>query len=298
LGASRQVDLNMSLDPERYALLLLERIERVVRITINRPERRNAISPAIQRELIEAVEAAARDCDVHAVIVRGAGKSFCAGYDIGAGASAHDGTAQPSLPRRALETAEMARGWSRIWNAPIAVIAQIHGDCLAGGTDLALHCDLIVAAEDAVIGFPAVRMGGTPPTNMWLYHVGVQWSKRLLFTGDTFTGRMAEKIGFALEAVPAEALDASVLTLSARIAAVGRDIVGINKHVLNRGVDLMGRALLQDIAAPMDAVANQAPEMAAFQARAGEIGLAAAFKERDGPFADGVPLDLPERHSR
>ena len=150
-----------------------------------------------------------------------------------------------------------------------------------------------VAAEDATIGFPALRMGGTPPTNMWLYHVGAQWAKRLLFTGDTFTGRMAERIGFALEAVPAERLDDHVLALATRVAAMGRDIVAINKHVLNRGVDLMGRALLQDIAAPMDSIANMAPEMTAFQRRAQEIGLGAAFKERDAPFAEGVPLDAP-----
>jgi enoyl-CoA hydratase len=248
----------------------------------------------VQTDLIDAVEGAADDSGVHAVIIRGAGKSFCSGYDVSpSGDAGHAATVQVSLPRRAVETVNMARGWSRIWNAPIAVIAQVHGHCLAGGTDLALHCDLVVTAEDAVIGFPALRMGGTPPTNMWLYHVGTQWAKRLLYTGDTFTGRMAERIGFALEAVPAHRLDDHVLALATRIAAMGRDIVAINKHVLNRGVDLMGRALLQDLAAPMDSIANMAPEMAAFQARAAEIGLGAAFKERDAPFAAGVPLDVP-----
>jgi enoyl-CoA hydratase len=276
-----------------YETLLVEKIGRVLRLTLNRPERRNALSRAIQTELIDAVDAAGQDSDVHAVIIRGAGKSFCAGYDVTPSGEKedHGAATQISLPRRAIETAAMARGWSRIWNAPVAVIAQVHGHCLAGGTDLALHCDLVLTAEDAIIGYPALRMGGTPPTNMWLYHVGAQWAKRLLYTGDTFTGRMAEKIGFALEAVPAARLDEHVLTLATRIAAMGRDIVAINKHVLNRGIDLMGRALLQDIAAPMDAVANQAPEMAAFQARAQEIGLGAAFKERDLPFAQGVPID-------
>jgi len=129
---------------------------------------------------------------------------------------------------------------------------------------------------------------------MWLYNVGPQWAKRLLFTGDTFTGRLAEKIGFALEAVPAEELDDRVMALASRIAAMGRDIVAINKFVINKGLDLMGRAVLQEIAAPMDSIANQAPEMAAFTMRAREIGLAAAFKERDAPFADGVPLDTDD----
>lgn len=284
----------MEIAERNFNTLLVEQIDRVLRITLNRADRRNALSRALQTELIDAVEGAAGDPSVHAVIIRGAGKSFCSGYDVTASGEAGQAAAsQVSLPRRAIETVTMARGWSRIWNAPIAVIAQVHGHCLAGGTDLALHCDLVVTAEDAVIGFPALRMGGTPPTNMWLYHVGTQWAKRLLYTGDTFTGRMAEKIGFALEAVPAERLDDHVLALATRIGTMGRDIVAINKHVLNRGVDLMGRALLQDLAAPMDSIANMAPEMAAFQARAAEIGLGAAFKERDAPFARGVPLDVP-----
>lgn len=285
----------MGIAEQSFDTLLVEQIDRVLRITINRPDRRNALSRAVQTDLIAAVEGAASDPSVHAVIIRGAGRSFCSGYDVTpSGEAGHAAAAAVSLPRRAVETVAMARGWSRIWNAPLSVIAQVHGHCLAGGTDLALHCDLVVTAEDAVIGFPALRMGGTPPTNMWLYHVGPQWAKRLLYTGDTFTGRMAEKIGFALEAVPAEELDAHVLKLATRIAAMGRDIVAINKHVLNRGIDLMGRALLQDISAPMDSIANMAPEMAAFQTRAQEIGLAAAFKERDLPFAEGVPLDAPK----
>ena len=276
-----------------YETLAVECFDRVLRITLNRPEQRNAISPQLQSELVDAVEAAGADPEAHAVVIRGAGPAFCAGYDIGSG-----GHAEPeggiSLPRRAVETVAMARRWSRIWNAPIPVLAQVHGHCLAGGTDLALHCDLVIAARDAVFGFPALRMGGTPPTNMWLYHVGPQWAKRLLYTGDTFTGRLAARIGFALEAVPAEQLEERVMALAARIGAMGRDILAVNKHVLNQGIDLMGRAQLQELAAPLDAIANQAPEMAAFAARAREIGLGAAFKERDAPFAEGVPLDVPE----
>jgi enoyl-CoA hydratase len=288
----------MSVADKSYQTLLVEQIDRVVRVTLNRPERRNAISQAMQRELIDVVEACAQDSRAHVIVISGAGKSFCAGYDVGstaAHAESGNSPAAVSVPRRAVETIRLAQGWSRLWNAPLPVIAQIHGHCLAGGTDLALHCDLVMTAEDATIGFPALRMGGTPPTNMWLYNVGPQWAKRLLYTGDTITGRLAEQIGFALEAVPAAQLETRVQALATRIAAMGRDIVAINKQVLNTGLDLMGRAALQTIAASMDAVANQAPEMAAFSARAQQIGLAAAFKERDAPFADGVPLDLPRK---
>ena len=279
----------MSDPKQKFETLLLDRDGKVLRITLNRPERRNAISSKVQAELIEAVEAAAEDASTNAVIIRGAGESFCSGYDITPGGEAKGDDV--SLPRRAMATVALARGWSRIWNAAIPVIAQIHGHCLAGGTDLAQHCDLIMVAENATIGFPALRMGGTPPTNMWLYNVGPQWAKRLLFTGDTFTGRLAVQIGFALEAIPEPDLENHVLSLAKRIAAMGRDIVAINKHVINKGLDLMGRSTLQEISAPLDAIANQAPEMAAFLIRAKEIGLAAAFKERDASFAEGLPLD-------
>jgi len=279
----------MALAEAHYETLLIKQHDRVARITLNRPEVRNAISSVLQAELVDAVERCAADATVHCIVVRGAGPSFCSGYDIGSTTVAEGES--PSLPERAMATLAISRGWSRIWNAQLPVIAQIHGHCLAGGTDLAQHCDLIVAAEDATIGFPALRMGGSPPTNMWLYNVGPQWAKRLLFTGDTFTGRFAADIGFALEAVPVGELDGHVLRLAARIAAMGREILAINKLVLNKGLDLMGRAALQELVAPMDAIANQAPQMAAFTARARESGLAAAFKERDAPFVDGVPLD-------
>lgn len=282
----------MSITEKSYSTLLVEQIDRIVRVTLNRPERRNALSRLMQTELIDVVETCARDTSVNVIIIRGSGKSFCSGYDIASLSDAETRGEKVSLPRRGVETLAMARGWARIWDSPLPIIAQLHGHCLAGGTDLALHCDLVITAENATIGFPALRMGGTPPTNMWLYNVGPQWAKRLMFTGDTFTGRLAEKMGFALQAVAEEQLDDHVMSLARRIVAMGRDIVAINKHVLNKGLDLMGRALLQEIAAPMDAVANQAPEMAAFAARVQEVGLATAFKERDAAFSGGEPLDI------
>ena len=278
-----------------YETILVENDAGIVRITLNAPEKRNALSRAMQAELIDAVEAAGRDPKAGVVVIKGAGKGFCSGYDISGdrGGDMH-AAADISLPRRTLDTVEMSRGWSRIWDAPITVIAQIHGFCLAGGTDLAQHCDLILTASDATIGFPALRMGGTPPTTMWLYNVGPQWAKRLLLTGDTFTGRLAEKIGFAIEAPPADKLGERVDFIARRIVAMGRDIAGINKFVINRGLELMGRATLQNIAASLDSVANQAPEMAQFMKRAEEVGLGAAFKERDAAFAEGVPIDVAD----
>jgi enoyl-CoA hydratase len=286
----------MSLADHKFETVLIEQIDNIARITLNRPERRNAISATLLRELVSAVELSADDESVNVVIIRGAGPSFCAGYDLGTSDKndTYGARKTVSLPRSALNMVAMMKKWSQIWSAPVPVIAQVHGHCLAGGTDLAQHCDLIIAAEDATFGFPALRMGGTPPTNMWIYNVGPQWAKRLLFTGDTFTGRFAAKIGFALEAVPAEKLEDHVLNTARRIAAMGRDIVGVNKHVVNMALEMMGRTSLQGLSAPLDTIANQAPEHAAFMERSREIGLGPAFKERDAQFAGGGPIDVTD----
>jgi enoyl-CoA hydratase len=178
----------------------------------------------------------------------------------------------------------LAANWTRVWDCPIPVIAQVQGNCLAGGTDLALHCDLVVAAEDARLGFPPVRSMGVPPTNMWLYHLGPQWTKRLLFTGDTLSGTEAREIGLVVATAQPDSLDQVVLELAQRIALIGRDLLVANKRVVNTGVELMGRSQLQRFAAMNDAIGHRAPEALAFNERIGEVGLRQAVKERDAAF--------------
>jgi enoyl-CoA hydratase len=177
----------------------------------------------------------------------------------------------------------------------LPVLAQVQGNCLAGGTDLALHCDLVIAAEDARIGFPPVRSMGVPPTNMWLYHLGPQWTKRLLLTGDTLTGAQAEALGLVVATAPPDQLDATVLDLAQRIALVGRDLLIANKRVVNMGVDLMGRAQLQRFSALNDGIGHQAPEATAFAQRIGEIGLRDAVRERDARFDPPRAGEAPRR---
>jgi enoyl-CoA hydratase len=265
--------------------IIVERLGRVTRVTLDRPEKRNPLSARCMRELLSAVESAAADVDVRAVIIRGAGPAFSSGYgttpeDLEPG----DYKPNPTLEDDVESMVALGRGWARIWNCPIPVIAQVHGHCLAGGTDLALHCDLVIAASDARIGFPPVRSMGVPPTNMWLYHVGPQWAKRLLLTGDTISGTEAAAIGLALVAVPADELDEYTLALATRMTHVGRDLLAANKRVLNQGIELMGRAQLQQFAALNDAVAHRSAEARAFSARAAEAGLKAAVRERDQVF--------------
>jgi enoyl-CoA hydratase len=268
--------------------LILERFGSVLRVTLNRPERRNALSAALMEELLDLIAKVEIDAETRALILRGAGKDFCSGYDIADAAAAEE---PPSTIQKAQQLRWDSRIFDRLWRLPILTVAQVHGHCLAAGTDLALHCDLVICAEDARIGYPAVRSMGAPSTHMWLYHLGPQWTKRLLMSGDSVTGAKAVEIGFALEAVPAAELDEHVLAQATRIASIPRDLLSVNKHVINRGLDLMGRTLLQETALMQDVFARQAAGTEGFAETAMRDGLKQAFAERDAPFADGDPIE-------
>ena len=272
--------------------LLVEVADGVAVLTLNRPDVRNAISAALAAEVADAADAAAADETVRVVVIRGAGPGFSAGYDLGAANRGGNGaTGPPGVAADARRLARITGHWERLWACPLPVIAQVHGHCLAGGTDLALHCDLVVVADDARIGYPPVRSLGVPPAHMWLYHLGPQWTKRLLYTGDTITGRLAAEIGFALTAVAEADLEATVAALARRIACSGREMLMANKAVINHGIDLMGRGELQPVARLRDAMAHQAPEARAFAEMVAAEGLKAAVRHRDEPFAAGEPLE-------
>jgi enoyl-CoA hydratase len=269
-----------------FATLTVEQLEQVRRVTLNRPEQHNPLTPRSIREILAAVAEAEADRDTRVLIIRSTGRSFSSGY----GFIAEDTEPGDFAPHASVEgdvsaMLELAKGWAHVWDCAIPVIAQVQGNCLAGGTDLALHCDLVVAAEDARIGFPPVRSMGVPPTNMWLYHVGPQWTKRLLLTGDTLSGSEAMAAGLVVATAPADELDETVLSLANRMALIGRDLLVANKRVVNMGVELMGRTQLQRFAALNDGIGHLAPEAQAFSERIADIGLRAAVRERDEPFA-------------
>ena len=259
------------------------------RITLNRPEKLNALSFELLTELHEALWEADDDRDVHAVVLRGAGRSFCAGYDLTAPPSAHDARHRGSrtIDDDAWQLERAQRLRMALFDMHKPVIAQVHGHCLAGGTDVALLCDMMIAAEDAVFGFPPARDLGTLPNNMWLYHVGPQWAKRLLLTGDTITGAEAARIGLVLKAVPAELLSAEVEGLADRLALIDPDLLSANKRIVNVGLELMGARTLQRLAAENDARAHLAESARQFRLTAREKGLKAALRERDEKFGDG-----------
>jgi enoyl-CoA hydratase len=275
-----------------FTTLTYEELGHVRRITLSRPDHHNPLTPRCIREILRAVETAERDAGARVVVIRSTGRSFSSGYGfIAQDTDPGDFPAHDALEGDVSAMLTLARQWERVWDCPIPVIAQVQGNCLAGGTDLALHCDLIVAADDARIGFPPVRSMGVPPTNMWLYNVGPQRTKRLLFTGDTLSGSEAREVGLVVASAPADQLDHVVLELARRIALIGRDLLVANKRVVNAGLELMGRSQLQRFAALNDAIGHQAPEALAFNERIGEVGLRAAVKERDAAFEEASRED-------
>ncbi|MDP9180872.1 MAG: crotonase/enoyl-CoA hydratase family protein [Chloroflexota bacterium] len=272
-----------------YETILYEPRDGVARITLNRPEKLNAISWQMQEELQQALWQADRDPAIRAVTIRGAGRSFSAGYDISPppGAGATHAASGHTMERDVWVLEQATRMRMTIWEMHKPVIAGIHGHCLAGGTDVAFLCDIVIAADDAKIGYPPVRALGSPVNHMWTYLVGPQWAKRLLLTGDTISGAEAERIGLVLKAVPSERLDVELDDLAGRMALIDVDLLAANKRIVNMALELMGAQTMQRMATERDAIARQAPIVHEFYAMAKEKGLKAALEWRDNRFGDG-----------
>ncbi|MGE0387708.1 MAG: crotonase/enoyl-CoA hydratase family protein [Gammaproteobacteria bacterium] len=275
--------------------------DRIARITLNRPEKRNALSDTMLKELELALLEADDRQDVTVTVLDGAGKDFCSGYDLMGtygGASGEQPPFDPALYRTSNKTFDddtwaMERTLERrikIFDLHKPVIAKVHGNCLAGGTDLAFLCDIVVAADNARIGFPATRANGTPPTQFWLYLMGPQWAKRMLFTGDALSGADAARLGLVLDAVPAERLEEEVMALARRCTYVDADMLACHKRAVNVGLELMGARTLQRMVLELDARAHlvQGPRRTQFRADVAAHGLKEALKRRDEPFGDGM----------
>lgn len=279
--------------------LLFNVADAVATITFNRPDKRNSLNAPMLREMREALLEADDRLDVNAIVLCGAGKDFCAGYDLdqayeGRGERTEIGNYQYRKAGQRFDDDcfSMERTQEHALVIPAIhkpVIAKVHGNCLASGTDIALSCDLVIVADDARIGFPATRANGSPPAHMWIYHCGPQWAKRMLFTGDKLSGGDAVKIGLALESWPAEELDAAVDALARRIAAVDQELLSAHKRIVNLALEQMGANTIQRLAAEIDARAHLAsgPRRTRFKADMADHGLKEALKNRDEPFGDG-----------
>lgn len=258
------------------------------RVTLDRPERYNAIAAPMPAELRHAVEVLDADPAIRVIVLDGAGPGFCAGYDL----EVYAATPGPNpgvqeLPFDAtVDLRLMGRNtedFMALWRCQTPTIAQVHGAAIAGGSDIALCCDLVVAADDARFGYPPARVWGVPTTMMWVHRVGAERTKRLLFTGEVIDGREAARIGLILEAVPADRLAAHVADLATRIAGVPANQLAMMKAVVNQAVEAQGLATTQLLATLFDGLARHSAEGLAFKARAEEAGWRQAVAERDAP---------------
>jgi enoyl-CoA hydratase len=284
----------------RNRSVLYQRTGRIARIVLNRPGRLNAIDGRMPGALRAAVAEANRDDAVHVIVLAGAGRAFCAGYDLKLYAEAprpcpwsQDMPWDPMIDYRGM--AENTACFMSLWRSLKPVICKVQGYAVAGGSDIALSCDVIVAAEDAQIGYPPARVWGCPTTAMWLYRVGAERAKRLLLTGDLISGVEAARIGLVSEAVPAAELDAAVERLAARMAGVPKNQLMMQKLMINQAYENMGLASTQMVATLFDGISRHTPEGFAFKDRAERVGFKRAVQERDS----GAPIpSLDRRRAR
>jgi enoyl-CoA hydratase len=262
-------------------------------LTLNRPDRLNAIDDVMPGEIRAAVEQANADDAVRVIVVAGAGKAFCAGYDLKKYAEGDVGdrwrNTDPWDPVR--DYREMRRNtddFFTLWRSLKPTIAKVHGYAVAGGSDIALCCDLIVMADDAKIGYPPARVWGCPTTAMWVYRVGAERAKRMLLTGDTIDGTTAASWGLG-ESVPAADLDTEVERLADRIAGVPINQLVMQKLMINQAYDNMGLQGTQLLATLFDGIARHTPEGHWFKDLAEREGFHAAVEWRDSgrPIPDG-----------
>jgi enoyl-CoA hydratase len=259
---------------------------RIARITLNRPARLNAIDDRMPREIRRAVDTANDDDRVHVIVLAGAGKAFCAGYDLKQFAEGdrsnrwtQDMPWDPMRDYRGMKA--NTDDFLAIWRSYKPVICKVHGYAVAGGSDIALCADIVIMAEDARIGYMPARVWGCPTTAMWVYRLGAEKAKRMLLTGDTVDGRTAEKMGLIYQAVPLKMLDKTVDALARRMAGVPRNQLMMQKLMINQAYENMGLANTQMIATLFDGITRHSPEGVWFKRYAEKHGFHEAVKWRD-----------------
>jgi enoyl-CoA hydratase len=279
----------MSYETIRYAVA-----ERIARITLHRPERFNAINLALANELEAAVAQANRDDAVHVIVLDGAGPGFCAGFDLkdfaeGESAWNQEMPWDPLIDYRMMK--QFSERFQSLWRSYKPTIAKVHGAAIAGGSELALSCDLTIMAEDAKIGYPPARVWGCPVTGMWVYRLGVEKAKRMLLTGDVIDGREAKGLGLVLDAVPADQLEQRVVQLAQRMSGVPKNQLMMQKLMINTAYENMGLASTQTLATLFDGITRHSPEGVAFREHAARAGFHDAVRLRDS--GEPIPGSKP-----
>jgi enoyl-CoA hydratase len=266
---------------EEPILLVDDPAPHVRRLTLNRPAKRNALSNALRGMIFEALEAADRDPEVRVIVLRGAGTCFSSGYDLaGLGELPfHTAGGQGQWARHVVE------GCFRVWDLAKPVIAQVHGWCLAGGSELAVACDLVYVAEDAQIGYPAVRTMSPPDNQYHAWIVGMRAAMELMLTGDAISGTEAVRLGFANRAFRADDLEGEVLAMAQRIAKVDPELAQLNKRLVHRQMEAMGMRAGLRAGTDLHALGWHTPASRAYMAELRQ-GVTQALTTRDKTFGD------------
>ena len=272
------------------SILLREPTPWGVRLVLNRPDKLNAISTELRDALGEAIADAEQDPRVRVVAIAGAGRAFCAGYDL-AEEFGEDAWAWREMLARDIAVT------LAIWRCSKPVIAQVHGYVLAGGLELAMACDLIVAADDAKLGEPEIRFGSAPVTLLMPFLIGQKVTRELLFTGDQIDAARAERIGLVNRVVPADRLSAEVDALADKIARVEPDVMAPTKIMLNRAMEAAGFLAAVEAGLDLESIINTSATTRAFDEIIRHDGLKAALAWRDARYeserasspADQVP---------
>ena len=280
-------------NPEFETLLYRTR-DAVATITLNRPEQLNTIVPPMPDEIEAAIGLAERDPAVRVIVLRGAGRSFSAGYDFGSGfhhwgeAMTTDGKWDPGKDFAFTSTRETGptQKFMAIWRASKPVIAQIHGWCVGGASDYALCADIVIASDDAVIGTPYSRMWGSYLTGMWLYRLSLAKVKWHSLTGEPLTGVEAAAVELINESVPFERLEARVAEIAAKLSRIPLSQLQAQKLIVNQAYENMGLSSTQTLGGILDGLMRNTPDALDFIETAATQGVRAAVERRDGPFGD------------
>jgi enoyl-CoA hydratase len=265
--------------------VLFERDGRIGRITLNRPEVLNAIDDDLPTELCEAVTKADADPNIHVMVLSGAGKAFCSGYDLAHYASS-DGPNKvvQDMPWDPMQDFQFmwrnTQAFMSLFRAMKPVICKVHGFAVAGGSDIALCADMTIMGDNAKIGYMPTRVWGCPTTAMWVHRLGPEKAKRMMFTGDKINGIEAAEMGLVLKSVPDDQLDGEVEALASRIASVPINQLAMQKMVINSAVEEKINQT-QRLATLLDGMTRHSPEGLNFKARVEEVGWKQAVNERD-----------------
>jgi enoyl-CoA hydratase len=287
-----------------FETVAYEVADQIATVTLNRPERLNTIVPPMPDEIAAAVEGASVDPAVKVIVLRGAGRAFCAGFDFAGGfhhwdaALTTDGEWDPGKDFVAA-TAPFGPvpKFMSLWRTPKPVIAQVHGWCVGGGSDLALCADLVVASEDARIGTPYSRMWGAYLTGMWIYRLGLTRAKELALSGRALSGTEAAEIGLINAAVPFDQLDAEVKRRAGQLASIPSAQLAAMKLIVNQAYENMGLGSTQLLGPILDGLMRNTPQARQFIDRAAAEGVPAVVHDRDTPFGDysaAPPGDKPD----